>query len=111
MQNANFEPTPDPDCRWCKGSGEITLATTTQPCLDCIAPYEGWVWADGRSLGVVVYYLDMDGNEIKCHGVQNVENFGHLPTDDGRVSVGRVCKFSRSGEGRSDWMKNPYMNG
>lgn len=26
---------PNPKCRWCKGTGEVALATSTKECLDC----------------------------------------------------------------------------
>lgn len=94
-----FRPTPpDPGCRWCKGTGEILLATTIQPCLECLAPYEGWIWADmdGRD-ATTVFYFDMDGIEIECVGVQNVEEYGSVPSHPDKVNVGRLCKWARSG--------------
>jgi len=38
-------------CRWCKGTGMVVLATTTQPCLDCIAGRAS-AWIVGNDTGV-----------------------------------------------------------
>jgi len=94
-------PDPDPTCRWCKGTGEVTLATTTQPCLDCLAPWKGWVWADDRE-APTVFYIDMDGREVEVHGVDDAAT-GELP--DGAVCVGRLSRYSRPGRGHD--RKNP----
>lgn len=29
------QPEPNPDCRWCRGTGEVALVVTIVPC-DCI---------------------------------------------------------------------------
>lgn len=44
------KPKPDPDCRWCRGAGEVALVVTIVPC-DCIkaiglAPAEEEIMAD-----------------------------------------------------------------
>lgn len=86
-------PDPNPDCRWCRGTGGVTLATTTRPCLDCLTPFEGWVWPDldGRS---TCFYTNMDGQEVEVCGVHDAGT-GKVP--DGAVPVGRLCRFSRPG--------------
>jgi len=35
VREADIRPLVNPGCRWCQGTGEVTLATSTQPCLDC----------------------------------------------------------------------------
>ncbi len=107
IERPRFVPSPDPDCRWCKGGGQVPLATTTQPCLDCLAPYEGWIWADMDRRDVeTVFYFDMDGNEVECVSVRNVEKYGHEPPDPDKVSVGRLCEWARAGQpGRDEFKK------
>jgi len=90
-------PDPDPDCRWCGGTGKVALATTVQPCLDCLAPWKGWVWADEDREAPTVFYVDMDGREVEVNAVCDAET-GELP--DGAVCVGRLSRYSRPGRNR-----------
>lgn len=111
IERPKFKPSPDPGCRWCQGGGEVALATTTRPCLDCLAPYVGWIWADmdGRD-ATTVFYFDMDGNEVECVGVRNVEEYGPEPPNPDKVSVGRLCKWARAGRGgRKSWNHDDVM--
>jgi len=85
---------PDPDCRWCRGTGEVILATTTRPCLDCLAPWKGWVWEDENQDAPTVFYVDMDGREVEVNAVYDAAS-GELP--DGAVCVGRLSRYSRPG--------------
>jgi len=88
---------PDPNCRWCKGTGEVTLATSTKPCLDCLTPYEGWVW-DDIDHSPTVFYADADGNEVEVHGVA----VGSGKTPPGATNVGRLSRFIRPGRGQGE---------
>ena len=71
----------------------MTLATTIQPCLDCLAPWKGWVW-EKDSGAPTVFYVDMDGREVEVNAVYNAAT-GKLP--DGAVCVGRLSRYSRPG--------------
>ena len=88
--------TPDPDCRWCKGAGTAPVAASVKLCLECVAPFEGWVWDERRrNLHGTAIYFDIDGNEIECSSVYKVGE-GRIP--EGAVSVGRLCSsFVRIG--------------
>ncbi len=35
VKEKDIKPGFNPDCRYCKGSGKVTLATTSKECLDC----------------------------------------------------------------------------
>jgi len=35
IREEDIRPGMNPGCRWCKGSGQVTLATSTRECLDC----------------------------------------------------------------------------
>jgi len=38
-------------CRYCKDTGMVTLATTSKPCLDCVAGRAG-MWLAGNDTGI-----------------------------------------------------------
>lgn len=54
---------PDPECKWCHGTGEIRLIVTTVPC-DCVK-----CDCKGRSGGEVIEDCDDDCNDCSgdCH--------------------------------------------
>lgn len=35
VREVDIRPSTNPECRWCKGKGEVALATSVKKCLDC----------------------------------------------------------------------------
>lgn len=60
-----LEREPNPDCRWCKGSGKLTLATSVVDCTDC--------WSSDPPTPVVTLNDNLRGSP------ETKENLSFLP--------------------------------
>jgi len=80
---------PDPGCRWCEGTGMVPLALMSKPCLDCLAPWDGYVF-QGRLARAV--WLDAEGRQIEVGGVV----LAGQPIPPGASPAGRLSRFYRA---------------
>jgi len=89
-----FDPTPDPACKACGGSGEIPSFRFNVPC-DCVERHLGWVLPDADSSN---FYWNIKGEEVEVTFVTDAAK-GRRGQHPSAVCVGRLCHHSRPGFG------------
>jgi len=92
-----FDPSPDPGCKACGGSGEIPSLRFSVPC-DCVERHLGWVLPDADSSH---FYWNIRGEEVEVSFVTDAAG-GRRGQHPDAECVGRLCHHSRPGFGHDD---------
>jgi len=92
-----FDPSPDPGCGACGGTGEIPSFRFSVPC-DCVERHLGWVLPDRPRSHL---YWNIKGEEVEVSYVTDASG-GRGGQRPDAVCVGRLCHHSRPGPGNGE---------